>query len=234
MRAKILITILILSLFFLNACGRKKTTKVPLPPLPPEIKVETPKSTYLTKGSLYKEGDYFLEVTDKKAFKVGDIITIKIVETYQTTNTVSGKVSKNSNSQAGIGSILGLENNINRILPNANPNTLFSGSMSSATSGQGEISRQSKIVATITVRVVKVLPNGNLVIRGVRQIKRNNELEYITISGIVRPEDIEPDNSILSTKIADAYIEYSGKGPFSEATKGPGILTRLLNRFWIF
>jgi flagellar L-ring protein precursor FlgH len=68
----------------------------------------------------------------------------------------------------------------------------------------------------------------------VRTIKRNRDLEYITLTGIVRPEDIAADNSVLSTQISDAYIEYSGKGPNSEAASGPGIITRLLQLFWLF
>jgi flagellar L-ring protein precursor FlgH len=82
--------------------------------------------------------------------------------------------------------------------------------------------------------VVEVLPNGNLVIQGVRTIKRNRDLEYITLTGIVRPQDVDSDNSVLSSKVSDLYIEYSGKGPNSEAASGPGIITRLLQLFWLF
>ncbi len=224
----------ICSIFFCS-CWEYDPKKVPPPPPPPpSVKIDVPKPVALSKGSLYKEGGYAFSVSDHKAHEVGDIITIKIVENYQSSSTVSEKTSKSSSSEAGIGTVLGYESKINKIFPYATPSTLFKGSMSASTSGQGQISRQSKIIATITARVIKVLPNGNLVIQGVRTIKRNKDLEYITLTGIVRPEDIGPDNSVLSTQIADAYIEYSGKGPSSEAASGPGIITRLLELFWIF
>ncbi len=223
----------IISLFFCG-CWEYNPKKVPPPPPPPSVKVDVPESVALNKGSLYKEGSYAFSMSDHKAHRVGDIITIKIVENYQSSSTVSQKSSKSSSSEAGIGTILGYESKINKIFPYATPSPLFKGSMSGSTSGQGQISRQSKIIATISARVIKVLPNGNLVIQGVRRIKRNKDLEYITLTGIVRPEDIAPDNSVLSTQIADAYIEYSGKGPSSEAASGPGVLTRLLELFWIF
>ncbi|WP_051920479.1 flagellar basal body L-ring protein FlgH [Thermodesulfobacterium hydrogeniphilum] len=226
----------LLTLVFLILCGcwefNPKTP--PSPPPPPKVSIPVEESHYLTKGSLYKENKFLYAYTDKRARYVGDILTVKIVENYQSSTTVSQKSSKSSSSSAGIGAFLGYENKINKIFPNANSSKLFEGSMSSSTSGQGQISMQSKIIATISARVIKVLPNGNLVIQGVRTIKRNRDLEYITITGIVRPEDIAPDNSILSTQISDAYIEYSGKGPNSEATSGAGVITRLLQLFWLF
>jgi flagellar L-ring protein precursor FlgH len=222
------------SMVFFCSCWEYDPKKVPSPPPPPSVKIDIPQPVTLSKGSLYKDGGYYFSVSDHKAHQVGDIITIKIVESYQSSSSVSEQTSKSSSSEAGIGTVLGYENKINKIFPYATPSTLFKGSMGASTSGQGKVSRQSKIVATITARVIKVLPNGNLVIQGVKTIKRNKDLEYITLTGIVRPEDIASDNSVLSTQIADAYIEYSGKGPSSEATSGPGVITRLLELLWIF
>ncbi|MDN5379020.1 MAG: flagellar L-ring protein FlgH [Thermodesulfobacterium sp.] len=223
-------------LIFLWGCWEFDPKTPPTPPPPPEVAVQVEEGRYLTKGSLFKEGRDLYGYADKRARFVGDILTVKIVETYQSSNTVSQKSGKSSSASAGLSSILGYEKDIkNMFLPDAaDLGTLFKGEMSSSTSGQGQISRQSRIVATLSARVVKVLPNGNLVIQGVRTIKRNRDLEYITLTGIVRPEDIAADNSVLSTQISDAYIEYSGKGPNSEAASGPGIITRLLQLFWLF
>ncbi|MCS7279148.1 MAG: flagellar basal body L-ring protein FlgH [Thermodesulfobacteriaceae bacterium] len=197
--------------------------KVPPPP-PPPPKVEVPP----------KKPQLFFSYADFRAKEVGDLITIKIVETYQSSNTVKQQSAKTSSSSAGVSAFLGFENKIGEIFPNANPSNLFKGDLSTSTSGQGQISRESRIVATLSARVVEVLPNGYLVIQGSRAIKRNKDLEYITLTGIVRPQDIAPDNSILSTQISDAYLEYSGKGPSSEAVSGPGVFTRLLQIFWPF
>jgi len=223
-----------LGLLVMCGCWEYNPKKVPPPPLP-HVSVEVKETNYLTKGSLYKEGRFLYAYTDRRARFVGDIITVKIVENYQSSNSVNQKSKKNSSVSAGINNLLGYENKMKNWFPSGfSASSMLNGDLSSSTSGQGQISRQSKIVATISARVVKVLPNGNLVIQGIRRIKRNKDLEYITISGIVRPEDIGPDNTVLSTQIAEAYIEYSGKGPLSEATSGPGIITRLLNLLWPF
>ncbi|NLA58040.1 MAG: flagellar basal body L-ring protein FlgH [Firmicutes bacterium] len=79
--------------------------------------------------------------------------------------------------------------------------------------------------------MVEVLPNGNLVIEGTQSLIVNNETQEITVRGVIRPQDIEPDNTILSTYIADATISYQGSGILGAQDK-PGILTRILN--WIF
>lgn len=81
--------------------------------------------------------------------------------------------------------------------------------------------------------VVKVLPNGNLYISGKREIKVNNELQYITISGIVRPEDVSTSNEVASTYVADARVAYSGVGPISDK-QSPGWLGRIVDHAWPF
>jgi len=236
-KIKGLISILAFSLF-LSSCWEFDPKTPPPPPPPPKIELPEPIiPTNQSKGSLFSEGRGLFVYADNRARFVGDLITVKIVETYQSSNNVKQGSSKSSSVKAGIGKLLGYENQLKKTLPlpsGFDPAHLVDGSMSSSTSGQGQTQRESRIVATISARVVEVLPNGNLVIQGVRTIKRNRDLEYITLTGVVRPQDISSDNSIESTKISDLYIEYSGKGPNSEATSGPGIITRLLQLFWLF
>lgn len=210
----------------------------PPPPPPPQIEYEGPViPEQYSKGSLFREGASLFTYADHRARFKGDIITVKIVETYQSSNNVKQGSGKTSSINAGINKIFGYENQFQKTLPlpsGFDPTHLAEARLSSSTSGQGQTQRESKILATISARVVEVLPNGNLIIQGVRSIKRNRDLEYITITGVVRPQDIDADNSIVSTKISDLYVEYSGKGPSSEAASGPGILTRLLQLFWLF
>ncbi|MCX7726069.1 MAG: flagellar basal body L-ring protein FlgH, partial [Chitinispirillaceae bacterium] len=97
--------------------------------------------------------------------------------------------------------------------------------------GKGGTSRQGNLVATISARVVKVLDNGNLVIEGSKVVEINDEKEIIKITGIVRPQDVKRDNTILSTNIADAQITYTGKGVVNTGRR-PGLLARFLN--WLF
>lgn len=223
----------ILLLFSLYGCF-EYNPKTPPPPPPPSVEVPYEEYKVLSKGSLYRDGPVAISFSDLRARHIGDIVTIKIVETYQSSNTVKQQSAKSSSAKAGINKFLGFENRIEDVLKDATPSDLVNSNLSTSTTGQGGISRESKIVATMTARVIKVLPNGNLVIQGTRAIKRNKDLEYITLTGIIRPEDIDYDNSVLSTQISDAYIEYSGKGPTSEVASGPGIITRLLHLFWLF
>jgi len=222
------------SFFFIYGCFEYNPKTPPPPPPPPSVDIPYEIPQALSKGSLYKDGAVSISFSDLRARQVGDIVTIKIVETYSTSSSVKQQTAKKSSAKAGIDKLMGFENRIEGIFKDATPSDLFEGSLSTSTTGQGGTSRESKILATMTARVIKVLPNGNLVIQGTRAIKKNNDLEYITLTGIIRPEDIGYDNSILSTQISDAYIEYSGKGPTSEGVSGPGIITRLLHIFWPF
>ncbi|BAU22554.1 flagellar basal body L-ring protein [Caldimicrobium thiodismutans] len=228
----------ILLLFGLSACWEFDPKTPPPPPPPPKVSIPEPVMPLnQSKGSLFRESSSLFAFADNRARFVGDLITIKIIETYQSSNNVKQGSSKSSSIKAGINKLFGYENQFQKTLPlpsGFDPAHLVDGSLSSSTSGQGQVQRDSRILATISARVVEVLPNGNLVIQGVRSIKRNRDLEYITITGIARPQDISSDNSIESTKLSDLYVEYSGKGPNSEAASGPGIITRLLQLFWLF
>ncbi len=222
----------LLAMFLLAACSARQA-QVPSPPPPPKVYIPpTPQKTP-PEGSLYTERQVFF-FEDHRARRIGDIITIKIVENYQSSSKVNNKVDRKSSLTSGIKSFLGIEKKIEKEHPNFKASEMFGGEFSSSTQGQGQFSRNTNIVATITARVVEVLPNGNMVVQGVRVVRQNENLEYITISGIVRPEDIEPDNTVLSTQLADAHIEYSGAGPSTLATRGPGWLARILQLIWLF
>jgi flagellar L-ring protein precursor FlgH len=97
--------------------------------------------------------------------------------------------------------------------------------------GKGNTSREGKLEATISARVMKVLDNGNLVIEGSKTVEVNEEKGIIKISGVIRPLDIQQNNVVYSSSIADAQITYSGKGVGTTAQR-PGILARIIN--WIF
>jgi flagellar L-ring protein precursor FlgH len=104
-------------------------------------------------------------------------------------------------------------------------------SSDSKTNNQGQTSRAGQLRAQMTVQVVGVRDNGDLVIQGTRVIGINNDKEQLTLTGIVRTEDVSPSNSVLSYQIADAQISYRGKGVASAGGK-PGIIARVLN--WLF
>ena len=110
---------------------------------------------------------------------------------------------------------------------------MIKASLKNSFGGSGETSRDETMTASITARVVNVMPDGNLFIRGSREVKVNSESQFIILSGLIRPSDISPDNTILSSYIADAKIAYTGKGPVSDKQK-PGWLLRLVDHVWPF
>ncbi len=170
--------------------------------------------------------------SDQRARNVGDILTINIVEVSQASESASTATTRKSQTVAGISNFFGLENRPNgpwtntASLVNANsPNNDFTGT--------GSTTRAGSLSASITARVMDVLPNGNLVIEGKREIFVNNEKKEILLQGIVRPRDIAFNNTISSTQIADAKVIYTGIGVVAEKQR-PGWAARLFDFVWPF
>lgn len=161
--------------------------------------------------------------TDVTAHKVGDLLTVLIVESATARNAVSSAAKKSSDFNVDAGPGLGELDFIG----------LFGAKMSSEskTDNQGRTSRAGQLQAQMTVQVVGVRENGDLLIQGTRVIGINQDKEQLTLTGIIRPDDISPANTIQSYKIADAQIAYRGKGVSSSGGK-PGFIARLLS--WLF
>jgi flagellar L-ring protein precursor FlgH len=157
--------------------------------------------------------------SDHRAMRVDDILTIIIVE--------SARAGSESRTNTSKGTEVGFRAGSLRLL---SPQE-FSGSNAAKFDGRGTTSRSGSLTATVTARVVEVLESGNLVIEGNKSVEINQEREIIKISGIVRPQDIQKNNVVLSTSIADAQIVYSGAGAVNAAAR-PGLVTRFFN--WIF
>jgi flagellar L-ring protein precursor FlgH len=185
-------------------------------------------------GSLWKDSSpsgYLF--ADPKARSVGDIVTINILENASASGNARTKTGKKSSLSADISSLLGLEKSVASRNSKLDPTNLLSASTSNSFDGSGESSRSGTVTATISARVTRVLANGDMVIRGTRQVIINNEQQLITIQGIIRSEDIAPDNTIASTSIADAQIAYTGKGVVSDK-QHPGWLSRIIDMVWPF
>ena len=159
---------------------------------------------------------------DQKAYRAGDAVMIYIVEATSASNNASTSASRTSDlSLTGSGTVS------SKPVPGAAV-TLGTGN---SFKGDGSTRAQGSLTARISARVDSVLPNGNLMIRGSRMMTINGEDQTIRISGIVRPSDIQPDNSVYSYNISDANIALEGSGIVSRA-QGPGWLTKLFH--WIF
>jgi flagellar L-ring protein FlgH len=153
---------------------------------------------------------------DQRANKIGDILTvnIEIADSAQVNNTTAR--SRTGSESAGVQALLGFENNITKALPGSpslDPGVSFDSS--SASNGTGSVNRAETVSLTVAAVITDKLPNGNLVIGGSQEVRINNELRELLISGVIRPEDIASDNTIEHTKIAEARISYGGRGDIS-------------------
>lgn len=157
---------------------------------------------------------------DQRATNIGDILTvnIEIADSAQVNN--STQRSRTSSEESGIQALLGFEANIQKVLPGTpslDPAIGFDSS--SASNGSGSVNRQESVSLTVAAVIVDKLPNGNLVIGGSQEVRINNELRELLVSGVIRPEDIAADNTIDHTKIAEARISYGGRGDISQVQR---------------
>ena len=186
-------------------------------------------------GSLWQDDGLLNELfMDPKARRVGDIVTIRIVESSSASNDANTDTSKSSSLSMSLTKFLGLENN--NTFPSGSgfdPFGSIQGSTNNTFKGSGTTKRSGKLDAFITARVTKVLPNGTLKILGKREITVNNEKQVLALTGIIRPRDISADNVILSKYISDAKIVYTGAGVVNDK-QNPGWLVRVLDTVWPF
>ena len=185
-------------------------------------------------GSLWQEGSPLSQMfINQKAAKVGDILTIRIIESSKASNKASTKTNRKSDLGASLTNFFNLEKQFPASQPFFNPFSGIKAGMESDFNGAGSTNRSGDLTAIITARIVDVLPNGNLMVKGSREVSVNNEVQLITLSGIVRPQDISSDNVVMSTYISDAKIAYSGKGVINDRQR-PGWLARILDYVWPF
>lgn len=185
-------------------------------------------------GSLWQDDAPLIDMfADQKARTVGDIVTIKITESSEATNKASTATDRSSSLSASVDAFFNAEKRFPADQPFFNPFAKIAGGMESDFQGNGTTKRSGDLNAYITALVTQVLPNGNLVVTGSREVLINNENQIIQLSGVVRPRDINADNQVLSTYIADARISYSGTGVVNDRQK-PGWLTTIVMKVWPF
>jgi flagellar L-ring protein precursor FlgH len=215
----------------LTGCG-PSLPKMTGPQLPsdnaPPIVVETPHSP----GSLWttSRGSLFGDI---KAGQVGDILTVAIYEKASASREATTSTGRSSSMDAGIDGFFGLETKLAKLNRSIDPSKLVGTSFENDFNGSGSTTRKEDLVATLTTRVVEVFPNGNLRIEGGKTVTVNNEDQIIVLTGIVRPNDISPQNIVNSKNVLDAKIAYTGKGIISDKQR-PGWMTRILDNVWPF
>ena len=160
--------------------------------------------------------------TDRRAIEIGDIVTILLMEYSQgsnesSTNTGVEQLFEGSSAGTGLADVI--------------PSFGLKAGFSNDSKGGGGTSRQGSLKGKLSARIVEILPNNNVRIEGQRKVIINGEEQVTILTGIVRRDDIEADNSIYSYLVSDAAISYRGNGSVESASK-PGILTRAIN--WLF
>jgi flagellar L-ring protein precursor FlgH len=213
----------LLPVLLVSACASPKRGDPEFAPVMPRY-VYTPSQN---SGSIYRQGTALLLSEDLKARRVGDMIIVTLEEqTDAQKKAATGTAKKTSSSITNL-TLAGKPST-------SNGNPLFDASLESdhAFDGAGESTQSNSLSGSVTVTVVEVLANGNLVVQGEKWININQGEEYIRLRGIVRPTDISADNTIASTRVANAQIQYSGDSTLADSNN-MGWLAKLFNSPWM-
>lgn len=192
---------------------------------PPLQAANVPPQDPARRGSLWRPGSKTF-FRDPRARGVGDLLTVAVNLNEQAQFDNQTALTRTTANTSGISNLFGLLPNIF----NSSTSPQISTTGSDSTQGQGDIQRSESITVNVAATVVRVLPNNNLEIAGSQEIRLNDELRVMQIRGIVRPEDIGSDNTISSNRIAEARIDYGGRGVSSDLQR-PTWGQDILNRF---
>ncbi|AIF98110.1 MULTISPECIES: flagellar basal body L-ring protein FlgH [Alteromonas] len=221
--------ILALSVAIITLGGCASTSQPPVEANDPSfapVVPDYPRETIVEDGSLFRSYMANSLYSDVTARRVGDIITVALSESTSASKSADTTTAKDSS--VNLDTITGLGGQAVNI--GGQSIQLGIGS-SSDFSGDSAANQSNSLSGAISVTVVDVLPNNNLVIRGEKWLTLNHGDEYIRLTGIIRPADISPENEIVSTKVANARIQYSGTGSFARAQER-GWLTKFFDSTW--
>lgn len=221
-------SLLTLAVSMLSACAVNHDVEEEDPffaPVMPEI----PSEEVVATGSLYQSGWSNGLYSDTKARRVGDIITVILMENTQASKTAKTETKKETD--ASLEPLVGL----NGLAPTIDGNTIQLGIESDANfKGDAKSNQSNSLSGEISVHVLRVLPNGNLIIRGEKWLTLNTGQEFIRLTGIVRASDVTSENTVDSTRVANARISYSGKGSLAESNEAGWLSRFFMSSVWPF
>ncbi len=221
---------LLLGLLLLSGCQTQGPVRdINYAPVRPVAPPPVPQGN----GSIFQNGHEVSWFEDLRARRVGDLLTVTLSENTSANKSAKTNAKKSTKNEIGNPTILGstVQFSAPGIIPlasNDNNSLAFGTSSANDFKGEGSSSQSNALTGNITVTVIEVLPNRNLMIRGEKRIGINQGNEYIRLSGIVRPMDITPENTVESTRIADPTIIYVGDGALAD-TSSMGWLARFFN-----
>lgn len=236
---KMLLLVLGASFLFCVGCGsgssRRPALEQPVTP-PQEYRQEV--NGRNNPGSLFAASEEDTLFADSRARRVGDIVVVKLVENTKAQNKAETTADKDSGNNYQVNALFGQAQYGFLPLAFAGPMAkmgipALNSASTSELSATGKTKRENYVTSSLAARVLRVLPGGLLQIEGAREIRVNDETEYMVVRGMIRSRDVDSDNSIYSTQIADASIQYYGKGVLADKQK-PGWFTRLMDNVWPF
>src|SRR3984885_973283 len=181
---------------------------------PVQMPMPKPEAVSYNANSLWRNGSRSF-FKDQRAHQIGDLLTVTVNITDQANFANETQRSRTNKEDSGITDFLGAQTlgaQASKVLPGR----ILTADSTASSDGKGSIQRQESLQTNVAAVVTQLLPNGNLVIEGKQEIRVNLEIRELIVAGIVRPEDIESDNTIDSTKIAQARIAYGGRGQLSD------------------
>ena len=184
----------------------------------PNIPVASKKVNRDKYGSIYSNSQKGLFATDRRASKVGDILTVSLSENFSASKSQSAKSAKKGE----------LKFDFPNVMTAGADDGLFDSSSDQSFDGSGSAGQNNSLKGQLSVTVTKVFDNGNMEILGQKKLTLNNGDEYIRLLGIIRPEDIDNQNTVLSSRIANAKISYTGAGDVADSSK-KGWFTKLID-----
>ncbi len=165
---------------------------------------------------------------DRRARNVNDLLTVQVVESITATGSADSTLTKDGKASVSVPNLFGLENKLPDWL---DPASLVNGTTKTDFKGGGRTTRAGALTAVMTVRVAEVLPNGDLVLEGAREIMINGDRQIVVLTGVARAADVTPANTVLSTQVGQLRIRYFGRGLMKDNLQ-PGWLIRVLNKIF--
>ena len=213
----------------LAGCAASPTDKMALQKLEPlRIPAQPqPMNAHPANGAIWQDGTNVALFEDSRAHRVGDLITILIAENANASKSTNTTIAKSDTVSAGLSSLFGVQPTLGAYSPS------LGATSAQKFGGNGATTQSNTFTTTLQATVVQVMSNGNLELSGQKEVMLNGGHEFIRVVGVVRAADVTPQNTVSSTQIADARVEYSGNGSVYDAAKVPW-LTKFFLSLWPF
>lgn len=237
MKYTIKLVVACLSLTVLGGCATTTAVRdpayAPVRPAERDAAAQTAAPAPSAQGSIYRAGHEISLFEDQRARRVGDILTIRLVERTNANKSAKTNTKKENDVTIANPTLFGKLPTFDLFTSHDN-NLGFGLNSNQDFSGEGDSAQSNSLTGSVTVSVVEVLANGYLMVRGEKLLTINQGDEYVQVAGIVRPADIRSDNTVLSTQVADAQITYAGKGQVADSNAAGWLARFFLSALWPF